>query len=89
MKEIGPSTLLVVLSLIAFICGLVDFNVNVNAPKAIALCWVIYNIVPHALLLIYSRWGAGALSSRQLSISLVHVIFHCACGLSRAAGALA
>jgi hypothetical protein len=59
LKEIGPSLLLTMASLFAFICGLTDFNVNVNAPKAIALCWVLYNIVPHVLLLVYSRFGSG------------------------------
>lgn len=59
LKEIGPSMLIVLLSLLAFITGLTDFNVNVNAPKAIALCWVLYNVVPHALLLIYARFGSS------------------------------
>lgn len=60
LKEIGPSLLLVLLSVLAFLCGIVDFNINVNAPKAIALCWVLYNIVPHLLLLTYARFGSGA-----------------------------
>lgn len=47
------------LSLLAFIFGLSDFDINVNAPKAIALCWVLYNIVPHVLLLTYARFGSG------------------------------
>ena len=59
LKEIGPSLLLVVLSVLAFICGIWDFNVNVNAPKAIALLWVIYNVVPHTLLIVYARFGNG------------------------------
>lgn len=59
LKEIGPSLLLVLLSLLAFICGIWDFDINVNAPKAIALLWVLYNIVPHLLLLVYARFGNG------------------------------
>lgn len=59
LKEIGPSLLLVCLSLLAFICGIWDFDINVNAPKAIALAWVIYNIVPHLLLLVFARFGNG------------------------------
>ena len=59
LKEIGPSLLIVLLSLLAFICGLTDFNVNVNAPKAIALCWVLFNLVPHLLLIVYARFGSG------------------------------
>lgn len=60
LKEIGPSLLLVLLSILAFLCGIVDFNINVNAPKAIALCWVLYNIVSHLLLLTYARFGSSA-----------------------------
>ena len=60
LKEIGPSLLLVLLSILAFLCGIVDFDINVNAPKAIALCWVLYNIVPHLLLLTYARFGSSA-----------------------------
>ena len=67
LKEIGPSLLIVLLSLLAFIFGLSDFDINVNAPKAIALCWVLYNIVPHVLLLTYARFGSGK-------------ILHLACG---------
>jgi Glycosyl hydrolase family 9 len=59
LKEIGPSLALTLLSIVAFIAGFINFNVNVNAPKAIALCWVVYNVVPHALLLAYSRYGPG------------------------------
>lgn len=63
LKEIGPSLLIVVLSLLAFAAGLTDFNVNVNAPKAIALCWVLFNVVPHLLLILYARFGAGKVRS--------------------------
>jgi hypothetical protein len=59
LKEIGPSLLLTLLSLIAFLAGVSNFDINVNAPKAIALSWVIYNIVPHVLLLTYARFGSG------------------------------
>jgi hypothetical protein len=59
LKEIGPSLLLVVLSVIAFIFGIWNFDINVNAPKAIALLWVLYNVVPHLLLLVYARFGNG------------------------------
>jgi Glycosyl hydrolase family 9 len=68
LKEIGPSLLLTLLSLLAFAAGLVGFNVHVNAPKAIALCWVLYNFVPHALLLIYTAFGPGRMLRRACSI---------------------
>jgi Glycosyl hydrolase family 9 len=71
LKEVGPSLTLVALSLLAFVCGLVNFNVDVNAPKAIALCWVLYNAVPHALVLVYVRFGAGAVLHRACAISCV------------------
>lgn len=51
--------LIVFISMLAFFCGLANFNINVNAPKAIALCWVLYNVVPHLLLLTYARFGVG------------------------------
>jgi hypothetical protein len=35
--------------------GLIDFNVDVNAPKAIAFCWVILQLHPHIILLTYAR----------------------------------
>ena len=58
-KELGPSSFLVLMSLMALIVGFLDFNVNVNAPKAIALCWVVFNMIPHTLLLIYASRGQG------------------------------
>lgn len=64
LKELGPSMLIVLLSLIAMVVGFYDFNIHVNAPKAIALCWVFYNIMPHSLLLIYARFGQGTLLTR-------------------------
>lgn len=51
--------MLLLLSMMAFIAGLINFNVNVNAPKAIALCWVIFNSIPHIILLTYARIGPG------------------------------
>jgi hypothetical protein len=82
LKEIGPSLLIVLVSLLAFICGIADFDVNENAPKAIALCWVLYNIVPHLLLLTYARFGVGKvlhhmcsfLFSAQSVISLLALV---------------
>jgi Glycosyl hydrolase family 9 len=67
LKEIGPSLLLVFLSLVSLLFGLVgvggrgSFDINVNAPKAIALLWVLYNMVPHVLLLTYARFGKGGM----------------------------
>ena len=68
LKEIGPSLVIVLLSLVALAAGLHGFDVNVNAPKAIALCWVLYNLVPHALLLIYAAFGAGRALARACTI---------------------
>lgn len=71
LKEIGPSILLTLGCLIAFIAGLSDFNANVNAPKAIALCWVVYNSIPHLLLLIYARFGPGRVLKGACKVFMV------------------
>ena len=59
IKDLWPAVALVCLSCVALVVGLLDYDVRVNAPKALALCWVAYNAVPHALLLLYAAFGQG------------------------------
>ena len=59
LRTLGPSALIVLLSLIAFITGVATLNLAVNAPKVISLFWVVFNILPHLILLVYSQTGQG------------------------------
>jgi len=79
-RELWPSAALVLLSLVAFVAGLVTFDIRVNAPKALALCWLVYNALPHVLLLMYAAVGGGVALTRACRGAMV---------VSTCAGALA
>lgn len=71
IASLWPSALLLVLSLMALIVGLLDFDVRVNAPKALAMCWVVYNALPHGLVLMHAAVGQGALLTRACRVSML------------------
>jgi cellulose synthase/poly-beta-1,6-N-acetylglucosamine synthase-like glycosyltransferase len=59
LKELWPSLAITGTSVASLVLGLVGFSVDANAPRAIALCWVVYNTVPHILLIAYAHVGQG------------------------------
>jgi endoglucanase len=71
IASLWPSALLLALSLMALIVGLLDFDVRVNAPKALAMCWVVYNALPHALVLMHAAVGQGSLLTRACRVSML------------------
>ena len=59
LKEMWPSLAIFGVSVASLVLGLIGFSVDANAPRAIALCWVVYNTVPHFLLIAYAHVGQG------------------------------
>jgi hypothetical protein len=52
LRTFGPALIIVILNIVTFSVGLATFDTNINAAKAISLCWIVFNIVPHLLLLL-------------------------------------
>lgn len=59
LKVLGPSILIVIINVVTFILGIVNFRVAVNAAQGISLCWLVFNTIPHINLLFYSAFGPG------------------------------
>jgi hypothetical protein len=70
LKVLGPSLVLVLINSVALLLGLINFNVAVNAAQGISLCWLVFNIVPHANLLFYSAFGPGKFMVRWCRIGM-------------------
>ena len=59
LKVLGPSILIVLVNVVTFILGIVNYRVAVNAAQGISLSWLVFNTVPHVNLLFYSAFGPG------------------------------
>ena len=61
LRTFGPAIIIVVLNIVTFSVGLARFDVNINAAKSISLCWIVFNTLPHLVLLLHAYWGPGVL----------------------------
>jgi hypothetical protein len=60
-RTFGPALLITVLNIVTFSVGLATLDKNINAAKSISLCWIVFNTVPHLLLLLNGYFGPGLL----------------------------
>jgi hypothetical protein len=62
-KVYGMAIIILAINATTFIIGIVTLDAQINAAKGISLCWIVFNSVPHALLLLNAYWGPGVIMS--------------------------
>lgn len=59
LRTFGPALIITILNIVTFSVGLATLDTNINAAKSISLCWIVFNTVPHLLLLLNGYFGPG------------------------------
>lgn len=59
LRTFGPAILIVILNVATFSVGLSSIDANINAAKGISMCWIVFNTVPHLMLLLHAYLGPG------------------------------
>ena len=71
LDDVAPSAIIVIASVVALAVTLRSFNLVSNAPKAIAIFWVVHNAVPHILMLMHTKIGQCKFMERFCKVSQV------------------
>lgn len=80
LASLIPSIIILILSLVALVAGSINLSRVVTAPGVMSICLVIYNVVPHCLLILYWNFGPGSLLSKCCRVGMLTTgVCSCTC----------
>ena len=59
LRTFGPAVLLFIINVVTFVAGALSLDANINAAKGISMAWIVFNTIPHLMLLLYAYFGPG------------------------------